>query len=228
MRLDKFLASAFSLSRSEVKEKIKKGVVTVNGRTAKDAGMNVSEADSVTLSGKEAEYLKHVYIMLNKPAGVVSATSDKTYKTVTDLLSDKLKKRGLFPVGRLDIDTEGLLILTDDGDFAHRVTSPGKKVDKTYYLKTELPIGEDYTAKLSEGVYIPGGHKTLPAVFCLISEFEAYLTISEGKFHQVKYMLEALGNRVLYLKRVRIGRLDLDESLSPGEYRPFLPSEKVF
>lgn len=182
MRLDKFLASAFSLSRSEVKEKIKKGAVTVNGRTAKDAGMNVSEADSVTLSGKEAEYLKHVYIMLNKPAGVVSATSDKTYKTVTDLLSDKLKKRGLFPVGRLDIDTEGLLILTDDGDFAHRVTSPGKKVDKTYYLKTELPIGEDYTAKLSEGVYIPADTKRFRPSFARYRNLRRISQFPRGNF----------------------------------------------
>lgn len=228
MRLDKFLASAFSLSRSEVKSHIKKGSVTVNGKAALDAGMSVSLSDLITLCGETADYAEHVYLMMNKPQGVVSAVSDKEHKTVTDLLSEKEKKRGVFPVGRLDIDTEGLLILTDDGDFAHRVTSPSKKVDKTYYLKTDLPIEDGYTAKFSEGVYIPGGHKTLPAVFEPLSDFEAYLTISEGKFHQVKYMLEAVGNRVVYLKRMKIGALCLDESLSPGEYRPFLPGEKVF
>lgn len=228
MRLDKFLTLSFPLTRSEARAYIKKGAVLLNGEKASDPGTSVSESDSVLLNGEEAKYSEHVYIMMNKPAGVVSAVRDKKYKTVTDLLSESEKKRALFPVGRLDIDTEGLLILTDDGDFAHRVTSPGKKVDKTYYLKTERPIKDDYIAKLSEGVYIPGGYKTLPAHLCPISEFEAYLTISEGKFHQVKYMIEALGNRVSYLKRIRIGELLLDSALAPGEYRPFLPSEKVF
>lgn len=228
MRLDKFLTFTFPLTRSEAKACIKKGAVTLNGEKASDPGRIVSEHDSVKLNGTDAKYSEHIYIMMNKPSGVVSAVSDKKYRTVTDLLSEHEKKRGLFPVGRLDIDTEGLLILTDDGDFAHRVTSPSKKVDKTYYLKTLLPIEAGYTAKLSEGVYIPGGHKTLPALFEPISDFEAYLTISEGKFHQVKYMLEALGNRVVYLKRTKIGLLSLDESLAAGEYRRFSADEKVF
>lgn len=228
MRLDKFLKDSGVGSRSEVKLLIKKGLVTVNGVTAKSVDQKVTEYDTVTFSGKELSYQKFVYIMMNKPAGVISATTDAEHKTVTDLLDASLSHRSLFPVGRLDIDTEGLLLLTDDGDFAHRVTAPSHTVEKTYYLKTLRPLEDDYAEKFSDGVYIPGGHKTRPAKFEPVGECEALLTISEGRFHQVKYMLEAVGNRVTYLKRIKIGALCLDEALAPGEYRPLSPSESVF
>ncbi len=228
MRLDKFLRDTGSGSRSEVKALVKKGLVTVNGSVAKSAELSVSEDDVICLSGQRLIYRKYVYIMMNKPKGVVCATHDDKYKTVTDITDGEFGHRSLFPVGRLDIDTEGLIILTDDGEFCHRVTSPSENVDKTYYLKTLRPIEDDYCAKFSEGVYIPGGHKTKPASFKPLSADEALLTISEGRFHQVKYMLNAVGNEVVYLKRIRIGALSLDESLSPGEYRRLLPSETVF
>lgn len=228
VRLDKFLSDSGLGTRSLLRARIKSGSVTVNGDVVNNPGFQVSESDSVVFSGKAVSYQKYVYLMMNKPSGVVSATEDREHKTVTDLLDGELKGRGLFPVGRLDIDTEGLLLLTDDGAFAHSVTAPSRKVDKTYYLKTERPTDSSYAERFAEGVFIPGGHKTLPAVFKILSEYEALLTISEGKFHQVKYMLEAVGNRVVYLKRLSIGKLKLDEALSPGEYRPLLPSETVF
>lgn len=228
MRLDKFLKDTGAGSRSEVKALIKKGLVTVNGSIAKSAELSVSEADAVCLSGQRLSYRKFVYIMMNKPSGVVCATHDGKYKTVTDITDGEFHHRSLFPVGRLDIDTEGLLLLTDDGDFAHRVTSPSKNVDKTYYLKTLRPLEESYGAQFAEGVYIPGGHKTKPASFKPLGASEALLTVSEGRFHQVKYMLNAVGNEVVYLKRIKIGALSLDDTLAPGEYRQLLPTETVF
>lgn len=228
MRIDKFLADCGKGTRSALRAAVKKGAVTVNGAVIKDPGFSVTERNEVTLSGEAVLYQKHIYLMMNKPKGTVCATEDKTYKTVISLLSEEHRLRGLFPVGRLDIDTEGLLLLTDDGDFSHRVTSPKSGVSKTYYLKTELPIKPSYAESFLEGVYIPGGYKTMPAQFEQISEYEGHLTVCEGKFHQVKFMLEAVGNRVIYLRRLSIGRLTLDKSLSPGEYRALLPSESVF
>lgn len=228
MRLDKFIADCGRGTRSQIREMIKKGRVSADGETLKDPSFKVKKDTKVCLDGKELTYSEFFYLMMNKPSGVISAVCDKKYKTVTDLLSPEYKSRSPFPVGRLDIDTEGLLIITNDGDFAHRITSPSHRVDKTYFVKTDSIIPKEAASLFSEGVYIQGGYKTLPAAFKATAPNEAYLTIHEGKFHQVKLMFEAVGTKVTYLKRIKIGNLCLDPDLLPGEYRPFLPSESVF
>lgn len=228
MRLDKFIADCGMGTRSQIREMIKKGRVSADGETLKDPSFKVEKDTKVCLDGKILSYSEFFYLMMNKPSGVISAVSDKKHKTVTDLLSPEYNNRSPFPVGRLDIDTEGLLIITNDGDFAHRITSPSHLVDKTYFLRTDRLIPKEAASLFSEGVYIQGGYKTLPAAFKATAPNEAYLTIHEGKFHQVKQMLEAVGTKVTYLKRIKIGNLCLDPKLLPGEYRPFLPSESVF
>lgn len=228
MRLDKFISDCGVGTRSQIKEMIKKSRVSVNGQIIKDPSFKVSEDTSVLVDGKALTYSEFFYLMMNKPSGVISAVCDKKYKTVTDLLSPEYRNRSPFPVGRLDIDTEGLLIITNDGEFAHRITSPSHHVDKTYFVKTDREIPPDATMRFSEGVYISGGYKTLPAALDIISPDEAYLTIYEGKFHQVKLMFESIGAKVTYLKRIKIGKLSIDPTLSLGEYRPFLSSESVF
>lgn len=228
MRLDKFISDCGIATRSQIKEMIKKSRVSVDGQIIKDPSFKVSEDTLVLVDGKALSYSEFFYLMMNKPSGVISAVTDKKYKTVIDLLSSEYKNRSPFPVGRLDIDTEGLLIITNDGDFSHKITSPSHHVDKTYFVKTDKVIQKEAISLFREGVYISGGYKTLPAVLDITAPKEAYLTISEGKFHQVKLMFESVGVKVTYLKRIKIGKLSLDPSLLPGEYRPFLPSENVF
>ena len=207
MRLDKFIADCGMGTRSQIREMIKKGRVSADGETLKDPSFKVEKDTKVCLDGKELTYSEFFYLMMNKPSGVISAVCDKKYKTVTDLLSPEYKSRSPFPVGRLDIDTEGLLIITNDGDFAHRITSPSHRVDKTYFVRTDRIIPKEAASLFSEGVYISGGYKTLPAAFKSAAPNEAYLTIHEGKFHQVKLMFEAVGTKVTYLKRIKIGNL---------------------
>ena len=228
MRLDKFLADSALGSRSELKTAIKKGQVTVNSVTVKDPGISVTEKDSVTYMGQAVSYTPYIYLMMNKPKGVISATEDKDKKTVLSLIDEKYSHYNLFPVGRLDIDTVGLLLISNDGEMAHKALSPKSHVEKTYYVETENKISEDDIAAFTEGVYITGGTKTLPAKLEILSDNSANLTICEGKFHQVKFMFEARGNKVTYLKRITFGKLTLDETLKEGEYRPLKAEESVF
>lgn len=223
MRLDKFLCEMNVGTRSQVKNLIRRGLVTVNGRAAGDADLKIDESnDSVCVQGRVLEYRKFVYYMLNKPAGVVSATRDNTEDTVVSLLGSD---RDIFPVGRLDKDTTGLLILTDDGELAHRLLAPKRHVDKVYRVQVEHPLSDEEKLRLEQGVDIGDDTPTLPARVEILSETELFLTIHEGRFHQVKRMLRAVDNQVFSLQRVRFGGLDLDETLKPGEYRELTERE---
>ena len=227
VRLDKFLADAGAGTRSEVKKFIQKGKVQVNGVPAKKPEIKVSEEDEVVLDGNRiSQAPEFVYYLLHKPAGYVSATEDKRDKTVMELVASD--RKGLFPVGRLDKDTEGLLLLTDDGELAHRLLSPKKHVDKTYYAKIDGQVTEEHVKQFREGLDIGDEKKTLPAVLTIllsgpVSEIE--VTIHEGRFHQIKRMFEAVGCKVTYLKRLSMGSLVLDETLPPEEYRPLTEAE---
>lgn len=231
MRLDKFLCETGFGTRSQVKELLKKGQVTVNGAVVKKPEQKIDEQkDQVICQGRAASYEKYVYYMLHKPSGVVSATEDRREKTVLDLLQPEDRKDGIFPVGRLDKDTEGFLLLTDDGDLAHRLLSPRKHVDKTYYAKIDGTVTEAHVQQFREGLDIGDEKKTLPAVLEILSSGSETsgirITIHEGRFHQVKRMFEAVGCKVNYLKRLSMGAVSLDETLAPGEYRPLNEKER--
>ena len=231
MRLDKFLCETGFGTRSQVKDLLKKGQVTVNGAVAKKPEQKIDEhKDRVICQGKEASYEKYVYYMLHKPAGVVSATEDKREKTGLDLLKSEDRRDGIFPVGRLDKDTEGFLLLTDDGDLAHRLLSPRKHVDKTYYAKIAGSVTEAHIERFREGLDIGDEKKTLPAMLEILASepetSEIRITIHEGRFHQVKRMFEAVGCKVTYLKRLSMGAVALDETLAPGDYRPLNEKER--
>lgn len=227
IRLDKFLCETGAGSRSEVKLLIKKGRVTVNGAVVKSPELKVEEhSDRVALDGNPLSYEKYVYYMLHKPAGFVTATQDRHEKTVMELLKDAPGK-DLFPVGRLDKDTEGLLLITNDGALSHRLLSPAKHVDKTYLVRTAAAVTEEMLCRLEEGVDIGDEKPTLPAKAALTKEGDLLLTITEGRFHQVKRMLFAVGNEVVYLKRLSMGALTLDGRLSKGEYRALTEEEKT-
>ena len=227
IRLDKFICDCTSYTRSQAKKLIRGKKASVSGSIITDESFKVDEdCADVVLNGEIISPEKYIYIMLNKPAGVVSATEDAQHKTVLDLLDGEYANRGLFPVGRLDIDTEGLLILTNNGDFAHNTLSPKKHVEKTYIAKVG---GYTYTKESKErfesGIELADGYKCLPAATELISQTdgvcEIKITINEGKFHQIKKMFAAEGGKVEYLKRISFGEIKLDESLKSGEYRLF-------
>lgn len=229
MRLDKYLCETGFGTRSQVKDLLKKGQVMVNGEVVKKPELKINETtDQILCQGKKASYQKNIYLMLHKPAGVVSATEDNREKTVLDLVRPEDRKNSLFPVGRLDKDTEGLLLLTDDGELAHRLLSPKKHVDKTYFAKIDGQVTEEHVKQFREGLDIGDEKKTLPAVLTIllsgpVSEIE--VTIHEGRFHQIKRMFEAVGCKVTYLKRLSMGSLVLDETLLPEEYRPLTEAE---
>ncbi len=226
MRLDKFLSETTTESRSQVKKEIRQGMVTVNGIVEKLPEKQIEEkTDCVCLKGKELHYQPFVYFMLNKPAGVVSATEDTLSKTVVELLSREDYRKDIFPAGRLDKDTEGFLLLTNDGELAHRLLSPKKHVDKTYFVRLRDALSEEAGTKLETGVSIGEKKDTRPAKVERVDTNTILLTIQEGKFHQVKRMLQAVDNQVLYLKRITFGGLSLDEGLSPGEYRALSDEE---
>ena len=222
-RLDKFLTLTGAGTRSQVKELIRKGRVLVNGKPEKRPEKKINpERDQVSADGKEIRFTKSVYYMLNKPAGVVTATEDRIHRTVIDLLEDK--RTDLFPVGRLDIDTEGLLLITNDGILGHQLLSPKKHVDKTYYVETDRLIPADAKERFAAGMDL-GDFTAMPAVFEQQGERSGCLTIREGKFHQVKRMFSAVGTEVVYLKRLSMGALKLDPSLQPGESRALTEEE---
>lgn len=229
MRLDKLLSNMGYGTRKEVKKLMKKGAVQVNAVAVKDAALHVDTVkDEVTILGQKVVYKEFMYLMMNKPQGVLSATEDKRDQTVIDLLDEEYNIFEMFPVGRLDKDTEGFLLLTNDGKLAHNLLSPKKGVSKTYYAHIEGIVTEEDTKRFSEGVILEDGYETKPGQLRIlksadISEIE--LTITEGKYHQVKRMFEAVGKQVVYLKRLSMGPLSLDESLELGSYRELLEEE---
>ena len=241
VRLDKFLADAGAGTRSEVKKFIQKGKVQVNGVPAKKSEIKVSEEDEVVLDGNRiSQAPEFVYYLLHKPAGYVSATEDKRDKTVMELVASD--RKGLFPVGRRDKDTEGLLLITDDGALAHELLSPKKHVDKTYYAVTDGCMTKEDVQHFADGLEIGEKNPTMPAKLEILStrkveetELEQYpsgwsseiqLTIKEGKFHQVKRMTEAVGKKVVYLKRISMGVLTLPDDLKKGECRQLTAEEE--
>jgi len=228
MRLDKLLSHLGTASRAEAKKLARQGRVLVNGKPAPDVAMKIDpERDEVTVDGIRQEYMEHLYVMMNKPAGVITATEDARQKTVLDLLDPKTRAWNPFPVGRLDKDTEGLLLLTTDGALAHRLLSPRRHVPKTYVARVEGEVTEADADAFASGVRLDDGYVTMPAGLKIrrvertergtYSDVE--LTIHEGKFHQVKRMFLAVGKRVIRLKRIRMGPLELDPSLAPGTWR---------
>ena len=225
MRLDKFLCDTVNLSRKESRDFVKKGLVTVNGLKITDFGYQINESsDKVTFKDSLITYEKYVYFMLNKPAGYISATQDPSDKTVMDLFKEEGRK-DLFPVGRLDKDTLGLLIITNDGDLSHHLTSPRHHVKKTYLTGIDHPLTDDDIKTLCGGIELKGDGITGPAEVKVIEPDLIELTIGEGMYHQVKRMLKAVGNEVVSLKRISIGGLKLDESLNEGTYRRLTEEE---
>jgi len=228
-RLDRLLSNHGYGTRKEIKQLIKKGIVKVDGEIARDSGMHVDPlVSTVEINGEKLNYRKYVYIMLNKPQGVVSATYDNKYKTVVDLLPEEYKPFEPFPAGRLDIDTEGFLLMTNDGQLAHELLSPKKHVPKKYYALVEGMVTAEDVEKFKEGIVLDDGYKTMPAQLEIIragEHSEIELVIHEGKFHQVKRMFEAVGKKVKYLRRIEFGGLRLDESLKPGECRELTNDE---
>ena len=216
-------------SRKEVKKLLKDGGVTVNGEAIKDGKLHVDPAeDSVLVLGEEVHYREYIYLLLNKPQGVISATEDLREQTVIDLLDPEDAILSPFPVGRLDKDTEGLLLLTNDGQLAHQLLSPKKHVPKTYFAVINSEVTEADVEAFLHGVVLDDGYHTKPGKLSIIKSglrSDIELTITEGKFHQVKRMFEAVGKKVLFLKRISMGPLMLDEGLKPGEYRELTDEE---
>lgn len=229
MRLDKLLANMGYGSRKEVKQLLKQKAVTVDGASVKDAAMHVDpEQQNVSVYGERVVYTEFVYFMMNKPPGVISATEDLRDETVIDLLEPFDQHFQPFPVGRLDKDTEGLLVLTNDGILAHNLLSPKKHVPKVYYAHIEGVVTEEDVEKFAEGVELDDGYMTKPGKLVILksaSQSEIELTIQEGKFHQVKRMFESVGKCVTYLKRISMGNLKLDDHLALGEYRELTAEE---
>lgn len=229
MRLDKFLSHMGYGTRREVKILVKSKAIQVNEAVVKDSSMHVNEfKDKVTVYGEVVEYKEFIYLMMNKPPGVVSATEDSRDQTVVDLLDDDVRHFDPYPVGRLDKDTVGLLLLTNDGALTHRLLSPNKDVPKVYYAKVEGVVDEADITAFSNGVILDDGYHTKPGILNIIKSgpiSEIELSITEGKFHQVKRMFESVGKKVVYLKRLSMGTLLLDSSLAEGTYRELTEEE---
>ena len=226
-RLDKIISATGKKSRREVREMVRQGRVLVDGKPAPAADMKVDPQTAVILlDGEPLGYEKFTYVMLHKPAGVLTATEDRRQETVLDLLPPELRRRALSPVGRLDKDTEGLLLLTNDGQLAHRLLSPKSHVDKVYYARVDGALEPGDIAAFAAGMTLGDGLECLPAGLEILSPTEALVTLREGKFHQVKRMLAARGKPVLYLKRLSMGRLRLDPALAPGAWRMLTEEER--
>ena len=223
MRLDKFISATTTLSRAEAKKIIKKGIL-INNILVKSPDYKIDEInDQVIVNGNRLFYQKYFYIMMNKPQNVISATEDAIDKTVVDLLEEKDRIYKVFPVGRLDKDTEGLMLLTNDGELAHKLISPKKDVEKKYYVEVSGELKEEHLELVKDGLVIDEGYKCKSARLEILESSKvksiANIYITEGKFHQVKRMMKALGTTVTYLKRLSIGTLELDKTLKLGEYR---------
>ena len=225
-RLDKILAGTGRWSRREIGKLVKAGRVTVDGVPASAPDAKYDPASRFLVDGEPVSADRLVYLMLHKPAGVISATEDPRKRTVLELLPEHLRRVGLFPVGRLDRDTEGLLLLTNDGPMAHRLLSPRHHVDKTYFVRADGPLGQDDADAFAAGLTLRDGLECLPARLELLeAEGEALVTIQEGKYHQIKRMIASRGRQVIYLKRLTMGPLTLDPALEKGEWRPLTEAE---
>lgn len=228
-RLDKIIASQGKFSRSEVKKLVKGGRITVDGAVVKSSDVKVTpDTAQIKIDGELLNYKKHIYIMLNKPQGVISASNDKTQATVVDLVPKELFREGLFPAGRLDGDTTGFVLITDDGDFAHRILSPKNHIMKTYHATLRDELTDKDIVAFKEGLTLGDGTECLEAYVRVLEKGEnnvAEVIICEGKYHQVKRMFASIGNKVLSLRRVKMGGLSLDENLSEGECREITPEE---
>ncbi|MFB1080361.1 pseudouridine synthase [Jeotgalibacillus sp. JSM ZJ347] len=231
MRLDKLLSNMGYGSRKEMKKWLKSGAVTVDGKPVKDGKHQVNpEKDTVHVNGEEVHYREFIYLMMNKPQGVISATEDGMHETVIDLIDPDYHLFEPFPVGRLDKDTEGFLLLTNDGGLAHDLLSPKKHVAKTYFARIAGEVTEDDIKAFKEGVTLDDGYETKPGELVILSRgdtSEIELTITEGKFHQVKRMFQSVGKEVTFLKRLSMGPLELDHALEPGEYRELTEEELI-
>lgn len=229
-RLDKIIASQGQHSRSDVKKLVKQGRITLNSSCIKSADIKIDpDSAIIAIDGKVLNYKKHIYIMLNKPKGVISATEDPTQPTVIDLVPKEMHREGLFPAGRLDGDTTGFVLITDDGDFAHRILSPKNHIIKTYIATLQREVTADDIAAFRNGIELKDGTMCLEAEITPIpgSVPKAQVKICEGKYHQVKRMFAALGNKVLELKRIKMGELALDENLPEGQCREITVEELV-
>ncbi|MBR3200335.1 MAG: rRNA pseudouridine synthase [Mogibacterium sp.] len=232
MRLDKYLSDMGAGTRSELKKEIRKSGASIDGKIIKDPGFSVDPSSHVVFRGNIIAYEDFVYYMLNKPAGVISASEDDREPTVVDLITEQ-KRKDLFPIGRLDRDTEGLLLITNDGTLAHRLLSPKHHIDKVYYVKVSGILTGSDIELFRDGLVLTDGLECLPADLEILSvsddEYtsEAEITIREGKFHQVKRMFSSIGAEVIYLKRLSMGPLALDPELAPGEYRRLTADEMV-
>ncbi|MBQ8766066.1 MAG: rRNA pseudouridine synthase [Clostridia bacterium] len=228
-RLDKILASQGAMSRKEVKEIIKQGRIALNGMVVKDSSVKIDEnKDTVTFDGEVIQLKKHIYIMLNKPQGVISASDSDNDETVVDLVPAELYRKGLFPAGRLDKDTTGFVLITDDGEFAHRILSPRNHIFKTYIAQLEHPLAKEHIEKLENGIVLGDRTELKGSRVEVVEDSDKPLVrimICEGKYHQVKRMFAATGNKVLTLHREKMGNLHLDDSLKPGECREITPDE---
>lgn len=228
-RLDKLLTGAGVCSRSEAKKLVRAGRVSVNGTPAATPEQKVGEQDAVTVDGKPVRNQQHLYIMLNKPQGVVCATRDRDCETVLDLLPPELRRPGLFPAGRLDKDTEGFVLITDDGAFAHRILAPRSHVPKTYHARLSGPLDMEYTQELfASGMELDGGDRCSPARLTLLEPGQnplVEIVIFEGMYHQIKRMFMQVSQTVLWLKRVKIGGLELDPNLASGGAREIVHKE---
>lgn len=227
-RLDKLISSQSMMTRSEASKLIKSGAVTVNGTVVKNTSFKAdTDSDEIMLSGKRFIYKKHIYIMLNKPDGIVSASRDTKEKTVIDLIPDELKRPDLFPAGRLDKDTTGFVLITDDGDFAHSILSPKNHINKTYLAETDCIINENYLQAMRSGMML-GDEQLLEAEIDMFEDKEKpvyKIVLREGKYHQIKRMIASTNASLLSLKRIKMGSLDLDKSLAPGECREITNDE---
>lgn len=228
MRVDKFLSNMGIASRTESSKAARQGGILVNGVAVKKADVHIDpDKDEIIFCGRKIEYRKYTYILMNKPDGVVSATEDGRDKTVIDLLPEELQKLNLFPCGRLDKHTLGLVMLTDDGDLAHRLLSPKHHVKKKYFFESKFPLTDDEIKYLEAGATLEDGYVTKPSVIELGADGKSgYITLVEGKYHQIKRMLESVNNKITYLERITFGSLVLDENLARGEWR-FLTENEI-
>lgn len=224
-RLDKRIAATGRWSRKEARDLIRAGRVSVEGAVCRSPEAKVGEEAPVTVDGVPMVADRPVYLMLHKPAGVVSSTDEPGERTVLDLLGEEYRNIGLFPAGRLDKDTEGLLLLTNDGPLAHRLLAPKSHVDKVYYVEVSGILDEEDVEAVRQGVTLGDGYECLPGELELLSSNSAHITLHEGKYHQVKRMLASRGKPVTYLKRIKFGPLALDESLPKGSWRPLSDKE---
>ena len=226
MRIDKLLSEMGKATRSESARLARQGKILVNGTPVKRSDVHVDpEKDEIVFCGSKIAYKRFTYIMLNKPEGYVSATDDAKEKTVLDLLNDEERRKDLFPCGRLDKNTLGLVILTNDGDSAHKLLSPKHHAKKVYKFKSKLPLAQDDIKRLEDGIDI-GDYVTKPCEISMISDTEGEITLTEGKYHQIKRMLEAVDNKIIYLERISFAGVELDRSLERGQWRYLTDEEE--